>query len=85
MLRQLGNESIGRNRSCGSTEGNSMRAVFKKKIWTQLILLTCFLGVIAQIVLSMYGDNSKRVLIYSSAEDYRMEHMWQRLEETFPE
>lgn len=47
-----------------------------------------FLGIAVLICYALFGryvNQREQVLIYSSAEDYRMEHMWQRLEETFPE
>lgn len=50
-----------------------------KKKWTIL-----FLGCIMLLLMGC-GNSKERIMIYSSAEDYRIEYMQQRLNEQFPE
>ena len=47
-------------------------------VWLLLVLLLCQL-------FAGCGEKKERVLIYTSAEDYRVEYMRQRLEEEFPQ
>lgn len=53
-----------------------------KTIVSVIVLLALLLN---SVVLSSCGTNSERVLIYTSAEDYRVEYMRARLEEKFPQ
>lgn len=55
----------------------------KKKMICMLMVVVLLLG--ALTVLSGCGEKKETVLIYTSAEDYRIEYMQQRLNEEFPE
>lgn len=55
--------------------------MFGKKIVSVALIGICTLTVL----LTGCGNSKERILIYSSAEDYRIEYMNQRLQEEFPE
>ena len=48
-------------------------------------LALCAVMLLSVCALTACGNSKEKVLIYSSAEDYRIEHMQQRLNEAFPQ
>lgn len=48
-----------------------------------IILIVCIMC--GGLILTSCSADENSVIIYTSAEDYRVEHMWQRLLEEFPE
>lgn len=54
-----------------------------KQMMKKMMALVFLTGVIS--VLTSCGSSKERILVYSAAEDYRIEYMQQRLNERFPE
>ncbi len=50
-----------------------------------LCVALCAVMLLPVLALTSCGDKREKVLIYSSAEDYRIEHMQKRLNEQFPQ
>ncbi len=60
-----------------------MKKTFKKSKSTIILSLLLFLTIVTA-VLSTSCSNTPQVLIYTSAEDYRIEYMRERLKNEFP-
>ncbi len=57
----------------------------KQTVVRIMCLAMCALMLLPVLSLASCGDKKEKVLIYSSAEDYRIEHMQKRLNEEFPQ
>lgn len=55
------------------------------KLYVKKIIVLVFCMCLLMTMLSGCGSSKERILIYSAAEDYRIEYMQQRLNEEFPE
>lgn len=55
-----------------------------KQMMRKMMALVLLTGVMISVLTSC-GSSKERILIYSAAEDYRIEYMQQRLNERFPE
>lgn len=59
-----------------------MKFLFRKKVIASIFAVSILCGC---LLLSGCGSQKENVLIYTSAEDYRIEYMQQRLTEEFPQ
>lgn len=59
-----------------------MKFLFRKKVIASIFAVSILCGC---LLLSGCGSQKENVLIYTSAEDYRIEYMQQRLAEEFPQ
>lgn len=57
----------------------------KMKLYVKKIIVLVFSMCVLMTMLSGCGSSKEKILIYSAAEDYRIEYMQQRLNEQFPE
>ena len=57
----------------------------KQTVVRALCLAMCALMLLPLPALTACGEKKEKILIYSSAEDYRIEHMQKRLNEEFPQ
>jgi len=69
------------NTGCGTKGVKMFKNSRIKRVITSLMLCVCTVT----MLLTGCGSSKEKVLIYSSAEDYRIEYMTKRLQEEFPQ
>ena len=78
-------EAFKRNVKTLKMNRGTMRKHMKKRIGIKSRNLGVFMAFLGAIILSGCSSQKEEVIIYTSAEDYRIEYLSERLEEEFPE